>query len=170
MIDRDDRQYITGARQDPSAPRQVQHHHYVRTSSTTCATQSLNTADSTPLSWHVLSMTNEIIITLDATMTKSPWRYFRSTALSLQRHVARRCKRFVLQRLQEVARRGFVNAERENLAKENTEYRNLLNEYRDGMLLFEISDRNVWTRSKETPKASRLISKPTRRICHLDRT
>lgn len=54
-----------------------------------------------------------------------------------------------LQRLQEVADEASVNAERENLAKENTEYRNLLNEYRDGMLLFEISDRNVWTRSKE---------------------
>lgn len=54
-----------------------------------------------------------------------------------------------LQRLEEVADEASVSAERENLAKENTEYRNLLNEYRDGMLLFEISDRNVWTRSKE---------------------
>ncbi|MDE6200034.1 MAG: peptidyl-prolyl cis-trans isomerase, partial [Muribaculaceae bacterium] len=54
-----------------------------------------------------------------------------------------------MQRLEEVADEAAVNAERENLAKENMEYRNLLNEYRDGMLLFEISDRNVWTRSKE---------------------
>lgn len=30
------------------------------------------------------------------------------------------------------------------LVKENPEYRNLLNEYRDGMLLFEISNRRVW--------------------------
>lgn len=54
-----------------------------------------------------------------------------------------------LQRLEEVADEASVDAERENLAVENVEYRNLLNEYRDGMLLFEISDRNVWTRSKE---------------------
>lgn len=54
-----------------------------------------------------------------------------------------------LQRLEEVADEASVDAERENLAVENIEYRNLLNEYRDGMLLFEISDRNVWTRSKE---------------------
>lgn len=54
-----------------------------------------------------------------------------------------------LQRLQEVADEASVDAERENLARDNMEYRNLLNEYRDGMLLFEISDRNVWTRSKE---------------------
>lgn len=31
----------------------------------------------------------------------------------------------------------------------NPDYRNLLNEYRDGILLFEISDRNVWSRAKE---------------------
>ncbi|MDE6317449.1 MAG: peptidylprolyl isomerase, partial [Muribaculaceae bacterium] len=52
-------------------------------------------------------------------------------------------------RIEEVADEVSMDAERENLAQENAEYRNLLNEYRDGMLLFEISDRNVWTRSKE---------------------
>lgn len=52
-------------------------------------------------------------------------------------------------RLEEVADDAVIEAERDNLAIENVEYRNLLNEYRDGMLLFEISDRNVWTRSKE---------------------
>lgn len=31
-----------------------------------------------------------------------------------------------------------------NLIDDNVDYRNLLNEYRDGMLLFEISDRRVW--------------------------
>ncbi|MDE7387415.1 MAG: peptidylprolyl isomerase [Muribaculaceae bacterium] len=34
-------------------------------------------------------------------------------------------------------------------ADENAEYRNLINEYRDGILLFEISDRNVWSRAKD---------------------
>ena len=44
---------------------------------------------------------------------------------------------------------AVMDAERNNLAETNTEYRNLLNEYRDGMLLFEISDRNVWTKAKQ---------------------
>lgn len=34
-------------------------------------------------------------------------------------------------------------------AQEDVEYRNLINEYRDGILLFEISDRNVWSRAKD---------------------
>lgn len=36
-----------------------------------------------------------------------------------------------------------------DLPSHNDDYRNLLNEYRDGILLFEISDTNVWTRAKE---------------------
>lgn len=39
--------------------------------------------------------------------------------------------------------------ERQDLAKNNADYRNLLNEYRDGMLLFEVSDRKVWTKAKQ---------------------
>lgn len=34
-------------------------------------------------------------------------------------------------------------------ADEDADYRNLINEYRDGILLFEISDRNVWSRAKD---------------------
>ncbi len=41
-----------------------------------------------------------------------------------------------------------VEMERKDLAQNNPDYRNLLNEYRDGMLLFEISDRNVWSKAK----------------------
>ena len=44
---------------------------------------------------------------------------------------------------------ALLENERKDLAANNTDYRNLLNEYRDGMLLFEISDRNVWTRAKQ---------------------
>ncbi len=40
----------------------------------------------------------------------------------------------------------------DDLANENADYRNLLNEYRDGILLFDISDRNVWTRAKDDTK------------------
>jgi len=36
---------------------------------------------------------------------------------------------------------------REDLADTNPDYRNLINEYRDGILLFEISNRNVWDRA-----------------------
>lgn len=54
----------------------------------------------------------------------------------------------IADRLETLADEAAIEAERDNLALENVDYRNLLNEYRDGMLLFEISDRNVWTRSK----------------------
>lgn len=40
-----------------------------------------------------------------------------------------------------------VNVARERLAEENSDYRNIVNEYRDGILLFEISNRNVWEKS-----------------------
>lgn len=40
-----------------------------------------------------------------------------------------------------------VNTARQRLADENKDFRNLVNEYRDGILLFEISNRNVWERS-----------------------
>lgn len=36
---------------------------------------------------------------------------------------------------------------RDNLANTNADYRNLLNEYRDGILLYEISNREVWDRA-----------------------
>lgn len=39
--------------------------------------------------------------------------------------------------------------ERQDLAVNNADYRNLLNEYRDGMLLFEVSDRKVWNKAKQ---------------------
>lgn len=42
-----------------------------------------------------------------------------------------------------------IENEREALAVENPDYRNLLNEYRDGMMLFEIADRNVWSKAKQ---------------------
>lgn len=39
------------------------------------------------------------------------------------------------------------DTERNRLKAENPEYRNLLNEYKDGLLLFEISSKKVWTKA-----------------------
>ena len=48
----------------------------------------------------------------------------------------------------ENALRGAVlDYARGQLAKTNTDYRNLVNEYRDGILLFEISNRRVWDKA-----------------------
>lgn len=43
--------------------------------------------------------------------------------------------------------RDLMECEREDLPNTNADYRNLINEYRDGILLFEISNRNVWDRA-----------------------
>lgn len=45
--------------------------------------------------------------------------------------------------------KALFNLAADNLEKENVEYRNLLNEYRDGLLLFEISNKKVWDRASK---------------------
>lgn len=44
---------------------------------------------------------------------------------------------------------AIVTAEIESLKTENTDYKNITNEYRDGLLLFEISNRNVWNKANQ---------------------
>lgn len=44
-------------------------------------------------------------------------------------------------------RQAVLDQYRDELAQTNVDYRNLLNEYRDGMLLYEISSRNVWDKA-----------------------
>lgn len=57
-----------------------------------------------------------------------------------------------VEQLREAVERSIDTAVRE--AKENAlmteepSYRNLVNEYRDGMLMFEVQDRNVWSKAK----------------------
>lgn len=50
-----------------------------------------------------------------------------------------------------VANEQVMHYYTDNLINDNVDYRNLINEYRDGMLLFEISNRKVWEgASKDT--------------------
>lgn len=53
------------------------------------------------------------------------------------------------QRVNATLEDATLEIERQNLAIENPEYRNLLNEYRDGILLFEVADRKVWSKAKQ---------------------
>jgi len=54
------------------------------------------------------------------------------------------------------------------LAEKYPEFRNLSNEYREGLMLFEVSNQNVWNRPTQRPRRSGSIfpSQP-REICHM---
>lgn len=58
------------------------------------------------------------------------------------------CEIFV-QHVNDAVNDAATEAERMALATENPDYRNLLNEYRDGILLFEVADRKVWSKAKQ---------------------
>ena len=51
---------------------------------------------------------------------------------------------YIRSKVDPLAEKVLVDYNERELAKSNPEYRNLLNEYRDGMLLFEISNNRVW--------------------------
>lgn len=53
-------------------------------------------------------------------------------------------KEYILSMVDKVADKHLTDYHALELVNSNPEYRNLLNEYRDGMLLFEISNRRVW--------------------------
>ena len=53
-------------------------------------------------------------------------------------------KNFLSSRIDAITDATLSEYHGKELVKSNPEYRNLLNEYRDGMLLFEISNRRVW--------------------------
>ena len=52
--------------------------------------------------------------------------------------------KYIMSPIVTVANRRVMDYYTENIIDDNVDYRNLLNEYRDGMLLFEISNRRVW--------------------------
>ncbi len=53
------------------------------------------------------------------------------------------------QLLEEFTGQAIIQYEKDHLAEKNIEYRMLVNEYREGILLFELMDRKVWTRAME---------------------
>ncbi len=55
-----------------------------------------------------------------------------------------KAKEYIFAMVDAVANDALTEYNGLELVKNNDEYRNLLNEYRDGMLLFEISNRRVW--------------------------
>ena len=55
-----------------------------------------------------------------------------------------KAKEFLLSKVNVLADNALKDYDARELVKSNPEYRNLLNEYHDGMMLFEISNRRVW--------------------------
>ena len=51
---------------------------------------------------------------------------------------------YMKERIPAIANKEVMSYYTDNMIDDNVDYRNLLNEYRDGMLLFEISNRRVW--------------------------
>lgn len=60
-------------------------------------------------------------------------------------------KDYIMSKVTPIAMNALNDYDSHQLVETNPDYRNLLNEYRDGMLLFEISNRRVWkAASKDT--------------------
>ena len=55
-----------------------------------------------------------------------------------------KAKDYIMSKVDVLAENAIKDYDAHELVKNNPEYSNLLNEYRDGMLLFEISNRRVW--------------------------
>ena len=53
-------------------------------------------------------------------------------------------KEYIMSKVDPIAEKVLIDYNSMELLNDNAEYRNLLNEYRDGMLLFEISNDRVW--------------------------
>ncbi|MBR4828881.1 MAG: peptidylprolyl isomerase [Muribaculaceae bacterium] len=68
-------------------------------------------------------------------------------------------KNYILSNVDAIAEKKLADYHAHELVNSNPEYRNLINEYRDGMLLFEISNRRVWkAANKDTLGLERLFA------------
>lgn len=56
---------------------------------------------------------------------------------------------YVLSKVDNASEVSLMKYEKENLVNEYPDYKNLLNEYKDGMMLYEISNRNVWDKASK---------------------
>lgn len=56
-------------------------------------------------------------------------------------------KEFLNSKFEENINKTVTDYEKSMVEKNNVDFRNLINEYRDGMLLFEISNKNVWEKA-----------------------
>lgn len=148
FIDRDERQQIpVQARQ-----RQLRAKHQLKyndkiISSIRSEIAAAGMLDSTLID--KFSSDNRKIITLkDKNHSATVADLFETLPANIHTLSAEQASSLLNKRLDAVAEQCVDDAERDYLETENDDYRNLLNEYRDGMLLFEISDRNVWSKSK----------------------
>lgn len=64
---------------------------------------------------------------------------------------------------------GLIELEMNTLSAKYPEYRNLINEYRDGMLLFEISNREVWEKASTDTKGLEKFFKKNKKSYTWDR-
>lgn len=67
------------------------------------------------------------------------------------------------------AEEGLIALEMNTLSAKYPEYRNLINEYRDGMLLFEISNREVWEKASTDTKGLEKFFKKNKKSYTWDR-
>lgn len=73
-------------------------------------------------------------------------------------------KQAVANTVDRLASQGVIELEKSNLDKKYPDFRNLINEYRDGMLLFEISNKEVWGKaSTDTEGLARFFKKNKKR-------
>ncbi|MBX2914136.1 MAG: peptidylprolyl isomerase [Cyclobacteriaceae bacterium] len=117
--------------------------------------------------------TLEIILAkADSTLTRANWNYIPDATLAVQKlfsvennpysvnqfvayvkknqQVSRLAPRAYLQQLYDTfTEEKIETAEEEKLKRENPDFRNLLTEYREGILLFEIMEKEVWNKASE---------------------
>jgi len=119
-------------------------------------------------------------------LTLSQLRHDRTTVAKVGKHkvlacdVAKAMRNYNYKLSREAASEEFTNTleneidkatvelARKNLAETDPSYRNLIKEYRDGILLFNISDREVWNKSAKDAEGLEAYFKANRANYHWD--